>query len=159
MDDVRVAPPDRLAQINLRVAAGNLPGVRLPAANTLASLDGATVLWLGPDEWLVLGPVGARAALARRVSLALGERPGSVVDVSAQRAHLVIAGATARDLLAHGCALDLHPSAFPVGRCAQTMLAQAQVILWHPAADEFHLLVRSSYTGYLVEWLADAATG
>ncbi|MGW0201911.1 sarcosine oxidase subunit gamma family protein, partial [Nonomuraea sp. NPDC003201] len=57
---------------------------------------------------------------------------------------------------AHGCALDLHPRAFGPGRCAQTMLARAQVVLV-PREDGFLVLVRSSFAAYLAEWLLDAA--
>ncbi|MET7655934.1 sarcosine oxidase subunit gamma family protein, partial [Streptomyces sp. NPDC005486] len=65
-----------------------------------------------------------------------------------------------RDLLAHGCSLDLHPRAFGPGRCAQTTLARTQIVL--VARDEtragFWVLVRSTFAGYLADWLLDAAT-
>jgi sarcosine oxidase subunit gamma len=59
-------------------------------------------------------------------------------------------------VLAHGCALDLHPSVFPPGRCAQTLLARAQVILYRTEEQTFRLLVRASYADYLRAWLRDA---
>jgi sarcosine oxidase subunit gamma len=68
-----------------------------------------------------------------------------------------VAGPRARDLLAHGCALDLHPRSFGPGRCAQTMLARAQVLLVAHDGDEFTVFVRSSFAGYLATWLLDAA--
>jgi sarcosine oxidase subunit gamma len=55
-------------------------------------------------------------------------------------------------------AIDLHPSAFRPGRCAQTLLGRAQVILQQ--VDEtptYHVLVRGSFAPYLAAWLADAA--
>ncbi|MEU5540696.1 sarcosine oxidase subunit gamma family protein, partial [Streptomyces sp. NPDC020362] len=80
-------------------------------------------------------------------------------DVSAQRTTILVAGPRARDLLSHGCPLDLHPRAFGPGRCAQTTLARTQVVL--VARDEaragFWVLVRSSFAGYLTDWLLDAA--
>jgi sarcosine oxidase subunit gamma len=80
------------------------------------------------------------------------------VDLSAARTTVLVAGDRARDLLAHGCALDLHPSRFPAGRCAQTMLAQAAITLVcvdpEPA---YWLLVRASFARYLADWLVDAA--
>jgi sarcosine oxidase, subunit gamma len=79
------------------------------------------------------------------------------VDVSAQRTTLLVGGPRARDLLAHGCALDLHPSVFGPGSCAQTMLARAQVVLLSQQ-EGFLVLVRSSFAAYLAEWLLDAAT-
>jgi sarcosine oxidase subunit gamma len=95
----------------------------------------------------------------QRIRAASGDEHVAVTDVSAQRTTLLVSGARARDLLAHGCALDLNQRAFGAGRCAQTTLARAQVVL--VARDEpgagFWVLVRSSFAGYLTDWLLDAA--
>lgn len=117
---------------------------------------GLTVLWLGPDEWLVVGPDGAARELRERIRDAAAGEHVSVVDVSAQRTTLVVAGERARDMLAHGCALDLHPREFGPGRCAQTLLARTGVVLV-TREDGFWVLVRSSFAAYAAEWLLDAA--
>lgn len=101
-------------------------------------------IWLGPDEWLVLG--GREEEYAGRPA---------AVDVSANRVCLELSGDGAADVLARGCALDLHASVFPPGRCAQTLVARAQVILWR-TDDAFRLLVRPSFADYLRAWLRDA---
>ncbi|WP_084965575.1 sarcosine oxidase subunit gamma [Thermoactinospora rubra] len=160
---VRLAELPFLTHVNVRVDPSSPPaedlgaalGVPLPVEpNTTAVSGEVTVAWLGPDEWLVVAPEGYRIELLRK---ALGERHGSVVDVSAHRTTLLVAGPRARDVLAHGCSLDLHPREFGPGRCAQTMLARAQVVLL-PEEDGCRVLVRSSFAGYLAEWLLDAAT-
>ena len=122
-----------LAQVSLR---GEPP----LAPNTVAG--GA--LWLGPDEWLVLGGREEDYPDA-----------WAAVDVSANRVCLELAGPGAADVLARGCALDLHPPVFPPGRCAQTLVARAQVILYR-TDDAFRLLVRPSFADYLRAWLRDA---
>jgi len=154
-----------LTQINLRLdpagpaaeAVGKELGVALPteAGSTACSGD-VSVLWLGPDEWLVVAPDGAAGQLTTQLRAAAGAEPVSVVDVSAQRTTLVLGGTHIRDLLARGCALDLHPSRFPAGRCAQTMLAHAPVILLPRPAGAYWVLVRASFARYLVDWLFDA---
>jgi sarcosine oxidase subunit gamma len=161
---VDIAVPERLAQINLRVdpadagPVGDALGVRLPTdPNTFTADVARWALWLGPDEWLLVGPPAAGFFNEAKVRAALGDRPGSVVDVSAQRVDVIVDGPGARDLLAHCCALDLHPSVFRMGMCAQTLVAQVQVILWRPAEDSFHLLTRLSYVDHLLAWLRDAA--
>lgn len=154
-----------LAQINLRLepesavadAVGKELGLALPIeAGSSACSGDVNVLWLGPNEWLVVGPPGAAGPLTGQLRSAVGAEHASIVDVSAQRTTLVLSGPLVRDLLAHGCSLDLHPSRFPAGRCAQTMLAQAPVILLRLPADEYWVLVRASFAGYLVDWLVDA---
>ncbi|MEV5149788.1 sarcosine oxidase subunit gamma family protein [Streptomyces sp. NPDC052727] len=165
---IRLAELPFLAQVNVRLdakspaaeAVGLALGFQLPLEpNTVVRSGELTALWLGPDEWLVVGLPGTQRDLQARIRAAAGDEPVSVTDVSAQRTTLLVAGPRARDLLAHGCALDLHPRAFGPGRCAQTNLARTQVVL--VARDEdragFWVLVRSSFAGYLTDWLLDAA--
>ena len=165
---VRLAELPFLAQVNVRLDAkgaaadtvGLALGLSLPLEpNTVVRAGELTVLWLGPDEWLVVGAPATERDLEQRIRAAAGDDHVSVTDVSAQRTTLLVSGARARDLLAHGCPLDLHPRAFGPGRCAQTMLARAQVVV--VARDEpgsgFWVLVRSSFAGYLTDWLLDAA--
>ena len=161
---VEIGVPERLAQINLRIdpadagPVGEALGVRLPTdPNTFTANGARWALWLGPDEWLLVGPPAAGFFTEAGVRAAVGDRAASVVDVSAQRVDVILDGPGARDLLAHSCALDLHPTVFPVGRCAQTLVAQVQVILWRPAEDSYHLLTRLSYVDHLLAWLRDAA--
>jgi sarcosine oxidase, subunit gamma len=155
-----------LTQVDVRVAAGGpaaaaaaeVLGVTPPAAPcTAAAAGGLQVLWLGPDEWLVLGPPGSADQLLGDLQVAL-VGAGSACDVSAQRATLSITGPRAADLLAHGCAIDLDPRAAPAGTCVQTNLARAGVILLlrNGSASDLWLLVRSSFAGYLAAWLVDA---
>jgi sarcosine oxidase subunit gamma len=165
---LRLAELPFLAQVNVRLdakspaadAVGLALGLQLPLEpNTVVHAGDVTAVWLGPDEWLLVGRAGTERDLEGRIRSAAGDEPVAVTDVSAQRTTLLVAGPRARDLLSHGCALDLHPRAFGPGRCAQTTLARAQVVL--VARDEsragFWVLVRSSFAGYLVDWLLDAA--
>lgn len=114
------------------------------------------VLRCGPDWFLVLDRAAAAAPLSQGLRDIVG-RDGSVVDVSAQFTTLELSGVHARDVLAHGCRLDLHPRAFGVDSFAMTNLARARIGL-HLAAPTpaFRILVQASVTDYLVRWLLDA---
>jgi len=164
---LRETPP--LAMVNLRVAPGSgaarrvadALGAPLPGANAVAPASPGAVLWLGPDEFLVVAGDGAAPGVVALLTEALGGDRGSVVDVSAARAGVDLAGPRAAELLAKGCSVDLHPRAFPAGRCAQTLLSRANVVLWHlgePLRDGgFRVLTGGSFAGYLADWLVDAA--
>ena len=147
-------------QVHYNLLAGTAPDVSATQIRTMPRSRDLTALWLGPDEWLLVGAPGTQRELESRIRAAAGDEPVSVTDVSAQRTTLLVAGPRARDLLAHGCPLDLHPRVFGPGRCAQTPLGRTQVVL--VARDEpgagFWVLVRSSFAGYLTDWLLDAAT-
>ncbi|MEO3813343.1 2Fe-2S iron-sulfur cluster-binding protein [Sphaerisporangium sp. B11E5] len=154
-DPTRTTPAEGFPGVSTpRVHIHEIPYLRMTGVHGEQALPAGTwetrgttdVAWLGPGEWLVIGDeIPARSAEV------------AVTDVSAQRTTIAVKGPGARDLLSHGCSLDLHPSAFPAGSCAQTTVARAQVILLARAHDEFWLLVRASFARYLTAWLADAA--
>ncbi|GGK45219.1 sarcosine oxidase subunit gamma [Planomonospora parontospora subsp. parontospora] len=109
------------------------------------------------------GPSGGSGApgesgLAARLRAAAGDGHAAVTDVSAQRTVIRLAGPAARDVLAHGCPLDLHPRVFGPGTCARSTLARADVLLAAGEDEEFQIFVRSSFAAYLWAWLLDAAT-
>lgn len=134
-------------------------GFALPVIpNTVAAKGDRRALWLGPDEWLIVGPDGQQAALEQALRNGLNGALGSIVDVSANRTVLEIRGPKARELLAHGVPIDLDARSLASGRCAQTLLAKAQVIIERISEDPtFHLYVRSSFASYAADWLLDAA--
>jgi sarcosine oxidase subunit gamma len=136
--NVRARSEDREAA----VAALHVPLPTIP--NTVASDGPAKALWLGPDEWLVVG-----ALMPRSVPPGVG-----LVDVSAQRSMIVLSGPSTLDVLAFGCALDLE--GLGPDWCAQSELARVAVILWG-STGTVRILVRASFARHLAAWLLDAA--
>ncbi len=172
-DGVQITPLPFVAMTDIRVdptgptaaAVAEYLGVALPTTpSSYAESEVATAIWLGPDEWLITSPFRTPEQLETGLREAVGaggpEFDGSVVDVSAQRTTVALRGEHARDLLAGGCALDLHPRVFGRGAAAQTLLGQAGVLLMalDDTGTHYQLVVRSSFAGYLTAWLLDAAT-
>ena len=68
-------------------------GFPLPdVPNTTAGDGTRTALWLGPDEWLIVGPAGSERALEALLADALPRDVGSVVGLSANRTVLELRG-------------------------------------------------------------------
>jgi len=155
MLNLRGDPADAGFLSAVRTAAG----VELPVEpNTTRRAGSLTALWLGPDEWLITAPAGEERVLVPAISAALGDRHAAVVDLTESRTVIAVSGAPARDLLAKGCTLDLHPRAFKVGACAQSGLARAGALLH--LVDEtptFEITILRSFADYMWVWLADAA--
>lgn len=148
-----------LAQVDVRVSAeeAHRRELQLPFGSNTVIRDGErAALWLGPDEWLIVGPAGAAGAIVAELESALTGAHRSVVDVSANRAWLEVRGPDARELLSRGCPLDLHPSRWRSGMCAQTMLARSQVLLERVHEATTRIGVRPSFAEYVVDWLLDA---
>ena len=167
-EGVTLAEQPARTRLNLRLdpkdaealtAAGAVLGGSLPRTpNTAAStVNGKTLLWLGPDEWLVTGPAEEDPALEDTLRARLEGRHHALTDVGAMYATLALSGPRAREVLMKGCRLDLHPRAFAPGACVQTALARANVILHRTGdAPTCEITVRNSFAHYLGTWLLDA---
>jgi len=130
----------------------------LPLEPNTVSTGHHRLFWLGPDEWMVIAERSQLADIAGRLEAAVRGLHAAVNDVSSGHVLMRLCGPQAVDVLAAGCTLDLHPKTFPPGRCAQTGLAKAAVLLYpldSPAA--FELVVRRSFADYLLRWLSRIA--
>ena len=140
----------------VREAAGHAFGLALPEDACRCHADAErAALWLGPDEQLLLAPAGQNQQLQAELSAALQGLAHSLVDVSQRQSAVAVSGPRARDMLASGCPLDLEPESFPVGMCARTLFAKAEVVLWRRSAEEYHLEVARSFVGYVVDWMRE----
>ena len=151
MVDVRLGSPGPRAWQRLGTELPTVPNTWVPAG-------GGRAVWLGPDEWLLTSATDSPEGLEERVRAAVLPLGGSAANVSAQRITVRLTGARVRDVLAQGCAIDLHPRVFGRGRSAQTTLGRAGVVLLSlgDTGDDYLVLVRSSFAGYLADWLLDA---
>ncbi len=164
----RIEEKPFLGYINLRGRADNtgflaatlkVLGCEPPTtANTVVDSGDYRIYWLGPDEWLIVTPAGQQEQLKDDLLKALGDVFSSVVDNSSGLTLIRVSGGNAADLLATDCPLDLHPSQFSHGQCAQTRLARAGMTLSLLAdGSGFDVIIRRSFADYLLLWLQDAA--
>jgi sarcosine oxidase subunit gamma len=150
-----------LAQADVRMARSEedpLPPFLPLEPNTWVAWVGRDVLWLGPDEWLVLDDTETTdpREVAAELTTLLSGTHHSVVDVSANRTVLELRGDDRHELLSTGCGLDLHPRSWQDGMCAQTLLARVPVLL-QERSGATRVFVRPSYGEWLLAWLLDAA--
>jgi sarcosine oxidase, subunit gamma len=166
--DVIMGERPHRCQINLRGnsddrqfsdALHSVTGLRLPTeANSFTTEGALACLWLGPDEWLILGSGGGEHEIAARLRAALGDIHAAVTDISETRTTIAVAGPRARELLAKGTSIDLHPRVFGPGRCVQTGFAGANIILRQTdEVPSFEILVLNSFAEHLWTWLEGGA--
>ena len=136
---------------------GESCGVQLPTAANAVNGDDSRIYWLGPDEWLLMGGVDSIDAIAETLSQKTADLHVAVNKLHGGQIAYRLAGESARQLLAKGCTLDLHPSVFGVGSCAQTALAKAAVLISPLATGQgYEIIVRRSFADYLWQWLMRA---
>jgi methylglutamate dehydrogenase subunit D len=132
-------------------------GIELPDGPRRVSGGGVAVIGLAPSQWLAVAEGDKGKALLTRVAADLANL-AAVVDQSDAKALLGLSGRRVRDLLAKGCALDLHPRAFKPQNAATTQLALIPCQLWQlDEAPTFELAVPLSYAQSFWSWLAASA--
>jgi heterotetrameric sarcosine oxidase gamma subunit len=117
-------------------------GMVLPDACRVIVESDRTVMWLGPDEFMLLAPSCTISG---------------AVDVSHRDTAIEVSGACAAWVINAFCALDLHLPAFPVGMCTRTVFGKAQILLWRTSADAFRIDVARSFAPYLWACLEEAS--
>jgi sarcosine oxidase subunit gamma len=132
----------------------------LPAPNTCLSTRLGNWYWLRPDEWLVAATPEHGDPPMAELDAMVGADEGAVVDVSGSRLLFELTGPATREVLASCCPLDLHPSVFTAGHCAQSLIAKAPVLL-HLVDDtpRWYLFTSPSYADYVIRWLVDGLEG
>jgi sarcosine oxidase subunit gamma len=161
---VSVAPRDNLGLATVtahRGRAGDLKarlaalyGLEAPERPVVARGRALDLVWAGPGQWLA---VSADRAVADRLAGGL-KGLAAVCDQSDGRAVLRVGGPKARETLAKGCPLDLHPRAFRPGDTALTAIAHVGVQLWQvDDAPTYDLAVARSMAGSFWRWLSASA--
>lgn len=156
----RLTPARPATRINLRAPAQSLEalsgalGVTIPARpKTSASANGRHVLWIGPDEWLVIDENKADLMAIATGSGALH----SATDVSHRNTAILVSGPRAAEAINGGCTQDLSLAVFPVGACSRTLLGKAEVVLYRTAEDAFRVEVWRSFASFAFGMLDEAA--
>ena len=157
-----------LTMVGLRVNRDSDAGQRIAVVTGgLASVCGGvagsgetSVLWLGPEEFLVVAPREAHESLGgdllQALREALGDGAGQVVDLSANRTTFELTGPRSRAVLEKGCPLDLHPRVLKAGTALSTEIGNIPVVLWKTGEETFRLFPRASFADFLGRWLLDA---
>lgn len=155
---LEAAPPAE--RISLRAGVEDVAalsgalGLDLPVKpKTSASVNGRTAMWLGPDEWLVIGEVGSGLTQAAKNSGVLH----SAVDISHRNTAILVSGPGAAKAINAGCPQDLSPAAFPVGACSRTIFGKVEIVLLRTAEDAFRVEVWRSFSDYAFGLLAEGA--
>ena len=161
---VQLHPAPAASRASLRAgsdaldALGGALGLSLPTqAKTSSSNNGHHALWIGPDEWLLIGPEGTDYVGMTAQTGALH----SMVDISHRNVGMIVSGPKAARAINAACPLDLSDAVFPVGACARTVFGKIEIVLYRMSEDSYRVECWRSFAGYcfglLHEGAADAA--
>jgi sarcosine oxidase subunit gamma len=132
-------------------------GLALPSTPRHVAAAAVAFAWAGPDAWLVSAQGMSGHALEQRLRRELGGLV-SIADQSDGRTVIRVAGPRAREALAKGVPIDLHPRAFVAGDTALITVAHIGVQVWQlDDAPTYELAVFRSFAVAFWHWLADAS--
>lgn len=136
-------------------AASSALGVALPVQPcTLTTGPGVKVLWLSPDEWMIVSARERLKGLIADLTAGLGSLHSQVVDNSGGYTQVLLTGAKAREALQHVSVYDV--TKLTPGRVVGTTLGKASAYV-HASNDGFYLLIRRSFADYIWRYLRRAA--
>jgi heterotetrameric sarcosine oxidase gamma subunit len=132
-------------------------GVELPRTPRCTGPGAVELIWAGPSQWLVLGEESDGRAFEQQLQSVFGG-VASITDQSDGRVIIRVSGPRARDALAKGVLIDLHPSEFKPGATALTVVAYMNAHLWQvDDAPTYDVAMFRSFALAFWEWLAAAA--
>jgi methylglutamate dehydrogenase subunit D len=132
-------------------------GLELPAPGRRLSNGSLALTWSSPGQWLARAERTDRSAFEIRLRSALSS-VASISNQSDGRTILRIAGAGARDVLAKGVPIDLHPTVFGPGQTASTVVAHINCHFWQlDNTPTFEFAVFRSFALEFWKFLTEAA--
>lgn len=146
-----------LSSSALKTAVTGLAGVDFPGQRGANCAGDRALLWMAPDELLLLVPRDEAVQARDKLAQALAGEHHLAEDVSDARALFAVSGAAAREVLAKLTPADLHPESFAPGELRRTRVAQVPAAFWMRDAETFELLCFRSVAAYMFELLKAAA--
>ena len=146
-----------LSSSKLRKVTTRLTGVEFPDQRGANCAGETGLLWMAPDELLLLVPRDEAVQARDKVAAALAGEHHLAEDVSDARALFAISGAAAREVLAKLTPADLHSDSFAPGELRRTRVAQVPAAFWMRDAETFELLCFRSVAAYMFDLLKTAA--
>jgi len=133
-------------------------------ANTSATSDKLTSIWLSPDEWMIFSndiieKNNNNYELENLLFANISKNNiGSISDVTDQYVMINLKGKKIFELLSSGCPFNFNEFKKKNGASTQTILNHIDVIIHNKTINSINLFVRRSFSEHLWSWMNDAAS-
>jgi sarcosine oxidase subunit gamma len=120
--------------------------------NSRTAAGGTTLMFIGPDHWLLRADLSAEKALTTALRPADAPPEISIVHVSDTLAWFRITGPEAAEVMAVACPMDLHTSRFGPDSASFTEAFGLKALVTR-CADGFDLAVEQSFGPMVADYL------
>ncbi|WP_421904506.1 sarcosine oxidase subunit gamma [Mameliella sp.] len=162
--DIREAGPQGmialrgdLADERLQEAVTQMIGLPMPGVRGAQVMGESGVLWMSPDELLVLVPYRQAPRARAQLAEALQGQHALVENVSDMRAMFRLRGTQLRDVLAKLAPVDFARDAMPAGELRRTRFAQVAAGVWLVDDTTAQVFCFRSVADYMFKLLCTAA--
>lgn len=144
-----------MARLRVRPSGADAAGEALQLPQQALQWRGKDPMayWLGPDQWLLTSDTKSVEDILRHIDATLSGQLYAATDVSSSKVCFALQGPAARTLLAMGCGIDMHSSAFTPGQCVHTRFANVLLFIVAVEDNSFDLYVDRSHARYLSRWI------
>lgn len=136
-------------------AVKDVCGAAIPDTRRVAPGKDTQVLWMSPDELLIVCDYDRVSDLANALTGALGQAHALVVNVSDARAVFDIEGEAVREVIAKLAPVDL--KAFEIGDVRRTRIAQVAAAFWIASDSQVRIVCFRSVAQYMFQLLTNSA--
>jgi len=141
----------------LRSAVQDLTGAGVPKVRRVLSKGTFSVLWMSPDELMILCPYAQADAHVATLAKALEGQHALVANLSDARAVFALTGAGLREVVAKVAPIDMAPGAFGPGDIRRTRFAQVSAAVWMTDDTSARVVCFRSVAEYMFNLLRTAA--
>ena len=148
-----------LSDTDFAHAVGSVTHCGLPDVRGAVSAETDQLLWMSPDELLLVCPHSEAEAWVQALTAALAGQHHLAVNVSDARAVFRVTGTDAaiREALAKLTPADMRATSLPVGEVRRTRMAQVPAAIWFDSTEQATVVCFRSVGAYVFGLLSGAA--
>jgi sarcosine oxidase subunit gamma len=144
-----------LADAGVQKAVKSVMGAGVPATLTVTDADAGQILWMSPDELMIVCAYDQADQMVSDLITALGDTHSMVVNVSDARAVFDLNGSATSEIIAKLAPIDV--KSMPAGTVRRTRFAQIPAAFWMTSNDSARIICFRSVGDYMFNQLRNSA--
>ncbi len=148
-----------LDDLSILTAIAGAMGTDVPLPRQSTEVRSDLLLWMSPDELMLLCPYDEVEARIQVLTEALKKHHYLIANVSDARCQFTLSGdgGAIREVMAKLTPADMRVAALPVGEVRRTRIAQVAAAFWFEADDKLQLVCFRSVAKYAFDLLKESS--
>ena len=144
-----------LADAGVQKTVKSVMGAGVPSTLAVTDADASQILWMSPDELMIVCTYDQADQVVADLIAALGETHSMVVNVSDARAVFDLNGSATSEIIAKLAPIDM--KSMKAGTVRRTRFAQIPAAFWMTSNDSARIICFRSVAEYMFNQLRNSA--